>query len=218
MSRDTTIISSSCGLTYLDFAISQTSSCACHNISKSSRSSTNALLSRSRAQTRNSDFCSLKRTTDVVGRAAVCACGEARPYALIRGRSPAICFACDRIAHGRDPCNNNHVFGKANSDLIIRYPVNDHRAIFNVKQYRWPTETLENPDGDPLLAFAARYRGIHDNFKYMLDDCLREAERFEQLSAIMRQKFGALWWCSDVKEPPSKAFRNPRSKSRRERS
>jgi hypothetical protein len=129
-----------------------------------------------------------------VGRAAACACGEARPFALISGRSPPICFRCERLAHDREPYEDNHVFGKRNSALVIRYPINDHRAVLSVAQYRWPPEALENPDGDPLLAAAARFRGLYDNFEYMLDSCLKEAARYEQLSATLRRKYGRQWW------------------------
>ena len=58
-----------------------------------------------------------------IGRAAACACGEARPFALISGRSPPLCFRCERLAHGREPYEDNHVFGKRNSPLMIRYPI-----------------------------------------------------------------------------------------------
>ena len=62
-------------------------------------------------------------------------CGEeSRPYALIFGREPPRCYRCDRIAQGRPPYELNHVFGKRNSDLTIRYPINDHRAVLSVAQ------------------------------------------------------------------------------------
>jgi hypothetical protein len=138
-----------------------------------------------------------------VGRDAVCvSCGkEARPYALISERVPPCCFRCDRLAHGRPPFESNHVFGRSNSSLTIRIPVNDHRAVLSVAQYHWPPETLQNTDGDPFLASAARYRGLYDNFKYMLEDCLEEAARLEQLSAAMRVKYGERWWCEEKTQP-----------------
>src|SRR5579862_2821785 len=98
-----------------------------------------------------------------VGSAAACACSEARTFALIARRSPPICFRCERLARGREPYEDNHVFGKRNSALTIRYPVNDHRAIFNVKQLDWTAESLENPNGDPLLEAMARFHGLDDN-------------------------------------------------------
>ncbi len=103
-----------------------------------------------------------------VGREAACACGEARPFALISGRSPPICFRCERLAHGRAPYELNHVFGKRNSALTIRYPINDHRAIFSVKQLDWPPGALDNPNGSPLRASIARFDGLYDNVEHML--------------------------------------------------
>src|SRR5579864_193214 len=75
-----------------------------------------------------------------------CPCGEARPFALITGRTPPMCFRCDRLAHGHEPYDDNHIYGKRNSRLTIRYPVNVHRAVFNVKQLDWTPESLENPN------------------------------------------------------------------------
>ena len=75
------------------------------------------------------------------------------PLRLRRGA--AVCidygpFAADllslrRVSHGRPPYEVNHVFGKRNSPRTIRYPINDHRAIFNVKQLDWTPDSLENP-------------------------------------------------------------------------
>ena len=48
----------------------------------------------------------------------------------------------------------------AASPLTIRYPVNDHRAVFNVKQLDWTPESLENPNGDPLLEAMARFPAV----------------------------------------------------------
>ncbi len=96
-----------------------------------------------------------------VGPGAACAsCGEeSRPYALILRREPPCCFRCDRIAQGQLPYERNHVFGKRNSDLTIRYPINDHRAVFSVAQYHWPPGALENPNGSVLLASVADHTG-----------------------------------------------------------
>ncbi len=147
-----------------------------------------------------------------VGHAAACACGEARPFALITGMKPPICFRCERLAHGREPYEDNHVFGKRNSPLTIRYPINDHRAVLSVKQYRWPPGTLENPGVDPFLAAAARFRGLHDNFECMLDDCLKEAARYEVLSALLGRKYGPMWW-AEASAPSAKDGQERRKKS-----
>ena len=68
------------------------------------------------------------RSQRLVGPGAVCvSCGkESRPYGLIFGRELPCCYRCERIAQGRPPYELNHVFGRRNSDLTIRYPVNDN--------------------------------------------------------------------------------------------
>jgi hypothetical protein len=128
-----------------------------------------------------------------VGRAAACTCGEARPFALISGRSPPICFRCDRLAHGGDPYEDNHVFGKRNSELTIRYPINDHRAVFNVKQYRWPPGALENPNGSPLLDCVARMHGAYDNIEHMLAENREFAAKLAHLEEQLTIIYGPQW-------------------------
>lgn len=128
-----------------------------------------------------------------VGRGAACACGEARPYALISGRSPPICFRCERLAQGREPYEDNHVFGKRNSPLVIRYPVNDHRAIFNVKQLDWTPETLENSNGSPLLGAIARFEGLNDNELHMLADCIAFAPKLKRVEDLLVKVYGPKW-------------------------
>jgi hypothetical protein len=151
-----------------------------------------------------------------VGHAAACACGETRTFALIARRSPPICFRCEWLACGREPYEDNHVFGKANSPLVIRYPVNDHRAVLSVAQYRWPPETLQNSDGDPLLAAAARFRGLQDNIEYMLDECVGEAQRLERLSEAMCLTYGPHWWSGRLKSTSSRNnCRRPKRRPRR---
>jgi hypothetical protein len=81
-----------------------------------------------------------------VGVGAACAsCGERRPFALISGSVPPRCYACDRIAHGRPPYEDEHPFLRRNSDLNFPVPINDHRAVLSVRQYEWPRKTRENP-------------------------------------------------------------------------
>jgi hypothetical protein len=133
------------------------------------------------------------RASRRVGRRAACACGEPRPFALISGRSPPLCFRCERLAHGRAPYDLNHVFGKRNSPLTIRYPVNDHRAIFNVKQLDWTPESLENPNGDPLLEALARFHGLDNNVVHMLADCIAFAPRLKHMQDLLVTVYGPNW-------------------------
>jgi len=130
-----------------------------------------------------------------VGPGAFCAsCGkESRPYGLIFGRGRPCCYRCDRVAQGRPPYELNHVFGKRNSDLTIRYPVNDHRAVFNVKQLDWTDKTLENPNGDVLLAGIARFHGLNDNTAQMLADCIAFAPQLKHVQELLVMIYGEKW-------------------------
>ena len=127
-----------------------------------------------------------------VGRAP-CACGEARPFALITGRSPPLCYRCERLAHGRKPYEDNHVFGKRNSSLMIRYPVNEHRAVLSVAQYHWPPGALDNPNTSPLLEGVARMHGAYDNIEHMLAENREFAAKLAQLEAQLTILFGPQW-------------------------
>lgn len=130
-----------------------------------------------------------------VGPGAVCAsCGkESRPYALIFGREPPCCYRCDRIVQGRPPYEDNHVFGKRNSDLTIRYPINDHRAIFSVKQYQWPPGALDNPNSSPLLEGVARMHGAYENIEHMLAENVAYAAILSQLDEQLTIIYGPRW-------------------------
>ena len=128
-----------------------------------------------------------------VGPAAACACGESRPYALIAGRVPPCCFRCERLAQGRSPYELNHVFGKRNSDLTIRYPINDHRAVLSVKQLDWTDETLENSNGDVLLAGIARFQGLDNNVAHMLADCIEFLPKMKHVQELLVTVYGPDW-------------------------
>lgn len=128
-----------------------------------------------------------------VGAGAVCACGENRPFALISGREPPCCYRCEWIAQGREPYEDNHVFGRHNSAFTIRYPINDHRAVFSVKQLDWTEGSLENVSGSPLLEGAARLHGLHDNITHMLDDCLAITSKFRHVEDLLTAVYGVDW-------------------------
>ena len=128
-----------------------------------------------------------------VGRNAACTCGEARAYALIAGRTPPLCYRCERLAQGREPFEDNHVFGKRNSDLTIRYPINDHRAVLSVAQYRWPPDALENPHGSVLMAGVARIHGAYDNVEHILAENREFAAQFAHVDELLTTVFGPQW-------------------------
>jgi hypothetical protein len=135
------------------------------------------------------------RSQRLVGPGAVCvSCGkESRPYGLIFGRELPCCYRCERIAQGRPPYELNHVFGRRNSDLTIRYPVNDHRAVLSVAQYRWPPGALENPNGSVLLASIAESHGLYDNTEHMLAEHKANSARLLHVEELLVTVYGLDW-------------------------
>lgn len=130
-----------------------------------------------------------------VGEGAQCACGESRAEALIPSSDPVICAACDRKKKGKNPSDQHHPAGDANSPVTVPILVNDHRAELSVAQYDWPQETLENSDGSPLLAAAASIRGYSDTNIYLIQNLLlRSPEILEELDAFLAKERGPKWW------------------------
>jgi len=130
-----------------------------------------------------------------VGLDKKCTCGESRPEALIPGEDPAICAKCDRKRRKWNTSDNHHLFGIANSPGKTSIPVNDHRAFLSVSQQNWPRETLENTDGSPLLASAAKIRGFGDFVLYLIQEhLLPAAELLERFDAILKRKLGKKYW------------------------
>lgn len=124
-----------------------------------------------------------------------CACGESRPEALIPGEDPAICASCDRERRGRKMSDSHHIFGVANSPVTVLTPVNDHRAILSVAQQNWPRETLENREGSPMLAAAAKIRGFADFVLYLIQEHLLPiAGLLESLDTWLTRKLGKKYW------------------------
>jgi len=123
-----------------------------------------------------------------------CGCGEARALAFA-SRKSKLCSECKRKRRGHKTTDNHHVAGEANNPITIPIPVNDHRAQLNVDQTDWPKETLENPDGSPLLAAAAAIRGFVDTVVYLLEKLLlRHAEILEKVDAYLVRTLGRKWW------------------------
>lgn len=118
-------------------------------------------------------------------------CGENRPHAKARD----VCFECDRLAQGREPYEDHHIFGRQNGGAQLRVSINDHRAELSVAQYSWPPKTMENASGSPLLRAAAYLRGLADAIRYVLGECEWIAECLERLDEWLGKKLGPLWWC-----------------------
>jgi hypothetical protein len=130
-----------------------------------------------------------------VGKGAKCACGESQPEALITGSNPIICAACDREKSGNTPFDDHHPAGRSNCAATLPIWVNDHRAWLSEAQRDWPGDTLENPDGSPLLAIAACSRGYLDTDDYLKRRLLlQNPEVLEKLDAFLVKKFGRKWW------------------------
>ncbi len=129
-----------------------------------------------------------------IGDGGRCACGETRPEALIQGRTPTICAACERRRLGQTELDDHHVFGRANSPVTIRVPVNDHRADLSVAQYDWPKETRENSDGSPFLSAAAHIRGFIDTIVYLTNQLRWIPELLEMSHGYLSKLLGPKWW------------------------
>ena len=130
-----------------------------------------------------------------IGADAHCACGEARPEALITGSDPTICAECQRKKRGQTIMDDHHPAGKANNPATVPVPANDHRAELSVAQHDWPEQTRENADGSPLLAAAGCVRGFVDQIVYLVKKLLLWIpEMLEALDAFLAKKLEPKWW------------------------
>ena len=130
-----------------------------------------------------------------IGAGRSCECGERRPAALIVGSDPLMCFDCERRQRDRSTCDLHHVAGRANHEITIPIPANDHRAVLSELQYEWPKQILRNPNKSPLRAAAACIRGLIDTIKYLLDELIGWIPDFLfSLDKALTQEFGPLWW------------------------
>jgi hypothetical protein len=129
-----------------------------------------------------------------VGNNAKCTgCGEDRPEALIKSSKPRVCHECSRKRQGKTDRDRHHIAGAANSPITVSIRANDHQARLSFDQYDWPQRTLENPDGSPLLTLAARTRGFGDFVPYLIEQLL-DAEKLEDLDAVLTELHGSRWW------------------------
>jgi hypothetical protein len=129
-----------------------------------------------------------------VGLGAKCACGEDRPEFLIPRRAPVTCYRCERRRLGKSTNDHHHIAGRNNDSTTIPVDANGHRDL-SLNQYDWPTGTLRNQRGSPLLAGAARNRGVVDTNNYLADTMLiPNAEMLELLDDYLRERLGPNWW------------------------
>jgi hypothetical protein len=137
-----------------------------------------------------------------------CACGEERPRALIPKSRPTICAECKRKKGGRTTLDDHHPAGETNDPTTLPVPVNDHRAELSPSQCDWPRDTLENPEGSPLLADAARIRGFTDTSVYLAEKLLLPtADSLEKLNSTLVNKLGPRWWRGTESEQPTHSKR-----------
>jgi hypothetical protein len=139
-----------------------------------------------------------KRKADAVRRIGigkVCSiCGENGPDALIPNSEPMICARCQRKQKGRTTVDQHHVAGRANDAMTIPVDVNDHRAVLSVAQHDWEPGVLQNPNGCPLIAGAARIRGLADTIAYLLSLADWVVKMLIALSDFLQHQLGPNWW------------------------
>lgn len=91
--------------------------------------------------------------------------------------------------------DQHHPAGRANHEITVPVPTNDHRAILTPAMYDWPKQTRENPTGSPLLAAAACIRGFCDTVIYLVENLIYWiAEFLEFLHEELVREFGESYW------------------------
>lgn len=149
-----------------------------------------------------------------LGRHRECVlCGETRVLPLEPNSNPRVCTECRRELEGKTIMDKHHVAGRANSDITIPIPANDHRAELSEAQREWPEKTPRNPDHCPLLAGAASIRGCADTIGYLIKNFLWVAEMLEKLNEYLNEKLGRNWWSNTEfdKYTPRKRKHNAKS-------
>lgn len=139
-----------------------------------------------------------KRKSEAIRRIGIgrtCSiCGESRPEALIPNSEPTLCARCERKQKGKTTVDQHHPAGRANDPMTVPVDVNDHRAILSVAQHDWEKDLLQNPDGCPLKAGAARIRGCTDTILYVLSLADYVVQLLIALSTFLKEHLGPKWW------------------------
>ncbi len=121
-------------------------------------------------------------------------CDETNPHALT-GTAPNIgCYECHATAGERSPVEAHHPAGQHNAPETVEVPGNDHRVL-SADQQLWPTDTLRNPNGSPLLRAAAAIRGWLDVLRLIIDRTVGWVPAFlESLDKALHGQLGNQWW------------------------
>jgi hypothetical protein len=120
-------------------------------------------------------------------------CDEICPF-MLSGVHPEIyCSEHDAIRNGRPWLEAHHPPGQHNDPRTVLLPANYH-SVLSELQYRWPRETLRNPDGSPLLRAAALTRGLLDVFYLVMLMVSEVPALLEQLDGFLRARVGERWW------------------------
>jgi hypothetical protein len=135
----------------------------------------------------------MARRQRTLGPDARCACGEADLRCLVITGEGVQCYACRGSQVGRSGIERHHVAGRHNLSGTVPIPSNDHRVLSDFQQ-DWPTNTVCNLDGSPLLQAAAAIRGWMDILVLILERIIGWIPRFlEALDAWLRERLGPGW-------------------------
>lgn len=120
-------------------------------------------------------------------------CDEICPF-MLTGADPEIhCYEHELLRLSRPWLEAHHPAGQHNDPRTVVVPGNDHRILSEL-QYRWPRETLRNPDGSPLLWAAALVRGWEDVLYVVVVLVAGVPLLLEQLDEWLRGRVGERWW------------------------
>ncbi len=133
---------------------------------------------------------------------ARCACGETDPRCLTNTPDGVRCYGCQVEQRGRSSTEAHHPAGRHNLITTVRIPANEHR-ILSARQQSWPTATLRNPDGSPLLQAAAAIRGWMDVLALILERTVSWIPHFlEALDTWLRDRIDERWWSDFLATTP----------------
>ena len=105
-----------------------------------------------------------------------------------------LCAGCHLRLQGKPLEEDHHPAGRANDAFTVPIPANDH-AVLSDLQHDWPTATLRNPDGSPLLAAAAALRGWLDVLRLLIERTVGWIpDALERLDDALREYVGPGWW------------------------